>query len=262
MTQQRTFAAALLDPEKTCPPGLTTWNGSDPARRFAVYRNNVAVSLVDALADTFAVTQELVGETFFRAMARVYAYARPPASRLMAFYGDTFPDFIEHFQPAAGVPYLADVARLEFLRVRAYHAADIAPVAVDRFAAALADESALPTVRLRLHPSLAVLASRSAVVSLWAAHQDVGELAAVVTDRPETALILRHGLDVEVIGIAPADGVFIAALWHGTPLGPALQEATSIDTGFNPAQSLGLLIQKNAVVELHATGTNEGESHA
>jgi hypothetical protein len=262
MTEQHAFAAALLDPEQTCPPGLTTWNGSDPARRFAVYRNNVAISLVDALADTFAVTQELVGETFFRAMARVYAYARPPASRLMAFYGDTFPDFIERFPPAAGLPYLADVARLEFLRVRAYHAADVAPVAVDRFAAALGDEAALPTLRLRLHPSLVVLASRFAVVSLWAAHQGVGELAAVVPDQPETALILRHELDVEVIGLAPADGGFIAALLHGTALGPALQEATRVDTGFNPAQSLGLLIQKNAVVELRATCTNEGESYA
>jgi hypothetical protein len=262
MTQQHAFAAALIDPEPTCPPGLTTWNGSDPARRFAVYRNNVAVSLVDALADTFAVTRELVGETFFRAMARVYAYARPPASRLLAFYGDTFPDFIERFPPAAGLPYLADVARLEFLRVRAYHAADIAPVAVDRFAAALGDEAALPTLRLRLHPSLAVLTSRSAVVSLWAAHQGVGDLAAIAPNQPETALILRHGLNVEIIGMAPADGIFIAALLHGTPLGPALQEATSADATFNPAQSLGLLIQKNAVIELHATCTNEGEPHA
>jgi hypothetical protein len=262
MTWQHAFAAALLDPEQTCPPGLTTWNGSDPARRFAVYRNNVAVSLIDALADSFAVTQELVGETFFRAMARVYAYARPPTSRLLAFYGDTFPDFIERFPPAAGLPCLADVARLEFLRVRAYHAADVAPVAVERLAAALADEAALPGLRLALHPSLAVLASRFAVVSLWAAHQGVGDLSAVVPDQPETALILRHGLDVEVVGIAPADGVFIAALLHGTPLGPALQEATSVDATFNPARSLGLLIQKDAVIELRATCTNEGEPHA
>lgn len=53
MSHQQAIAAALLDPAQPCPPGLTTWNGSDPAHRFAVYRNNVIVSLVDALADTF-----------------------------------------------------------------------------------------------------------------------------------------------------------------------------------------------------------------
>ena len=113
MSHQQAIAAALLDPAHPCPPGLTAWNGSDPARRFAVYRNNVIVSLIDALADTFAVTQELVGEAFFRAMAREFAYANPPTSPLLAFYGDTLPDYIEHFPPAASVPYLADVARLD-----------------------------------------------------------------------------------------------------------------------------------------------------
>ena len=67
---QALFAATLLDPTLPCPPGLTAWNGSDLTRRLAVHRNNVVVSLVDALADTFPVTQQLVGEDFFRTMAR------------------------------------------------------------------------------------------------------------------------------------------------------------------------------------------------
>ena len=89
MSSQSAFAAALLNPDLPCPGGLTTWNGSDPELRFAVYRNNVTVSLIDALADTFPVVQALVGEEFFRAMARVFAQANPPRSRLMAYYGDT-----------------------------------------------------------------------------------------------------------------------------------------------------------------------------
>ena len=107
---QQDFAAALLDPDLAVPAGLTAWNGSDPAQRFRVYRNNVIVALIDALAGTFEVTQELVGENFFHAMARRYAYAHPPRSRLMAVYGASFPAFIETFPPTAGLPYLADVA--------------------------------------------------------------------------------------------------------------------------------------------------------
>ena len=252
MSPQRCFAEALLEPEQACPPGLITWNASDPARRFAVYRNNVIVSLVDALADTFAVTQDLVGEAFFRAMARVFAYTNPPTSRLLVFYGETFPEFIERFPPAASLPYLADVARLEFLRVRAYHAADVAPVRSEDIVAVLADEDKLPDLGLALHPSLAVLDSAAAVVALWAAHQGIGALATLVPDVPETALIVRDGLDVEVMSIPRASGVFIAALKRRTTLGDAMAAAQSVDPDFDATLPLALLIQKSAITALYS----------
>ena len=252
MSPQRCFAEALLDPEQACPPGLITWNASDPARRFAVYRNNVIVSLVDALADTFAVTQDLVGEAFFRAMARVFAYTNPPTSRLLVFYGETFPDFIERFPPAASLPYLADVARLEFLRLRAYHAADVAPVRSEDIVAVLADEDKLPDLGLALHPSLAVLDSAAAVVALWAAHQGIGALATLVPDVPETALIVRDGLDVEVMSIPRASGVFIAAVKRGATLGDAMAAAQSVDRDFDATLPLALLIQKSAITALYS----------
>lgn len=251
---QSTFAAALRDPDLPCPAGLTAWNGSDPAPRFAVYRNNVIVSLVDALADSFAVTRELVGEEFFRAMARLFVHAQPPKSPRLTFYGAEFPGFIENFPPAAGLPYLADVARLEYLRVVAYHAADTAPVSSAEIAAALADESSLPALVMSLHPSVAVLPSAAAVVSLWAAHQGLVDLAAVATDTPETALVLRPELDVEVIGIPPAAGIFIAALSHGSPLGKAAEQAAASAPDFDLAATLGLLIQKSAITALHPPG--------
>lgn len=252
MSPQRCFAEALLEPEQACPPGLITWNASDPARRFAVYRNNVIVSLVDALADTFAVTQDLVGEAFFRAMARVFAYTNPPTSRLLVFYGETFPEFIERFPPAASLPYLADVARLEFLRVRAYHAADVAPVRSEDIVAVLADEDKLPDLGLALHPSLAVLDSAGAVVSLWAVHQGVGDLATLVPDVPETALVVRDGLDVEVMSIPRASGVFIAAVKRGATLGDAMAAAQSVDRDFDATLPLALLIQKSAITALYS----------
>ncbi|PKO86675.1 MAG: DUF2063 domain-containing protein [Betaproteobacteria bacterium HGW-Betaproteobacteria-12] len=249
---QSAFAAALLDPELPAPDGLLAWNGSDPARRFQVYRNNVVVSLIDALADTYAVTQELVGETFFRAMARLYVFAHPPQSRMLAFYGADFPDFVEGFPPAAGLPYLADVARLEYRRVTAYHAADLAGVGPDAVAAALGDEAHLPQLRVSLHPSLSVLASPFAVVSLWAAHQGLLALAEVLPDSPETALILRHELAVEVIRIPPAASVFINALHAGAPLGDAAAAAMEIAADFDLPGTLGLLLQKSMITALHS----------
>lgn len=248
MTAQRVFADALLAESFTCPPGLIAWNGSDPGRRFAVYRNNVIVGLVDALADTYPVTQALVGETFFREMARLFVRAHPPRSPVLAWYGDAFPAFAETFPPVAALPYLADVARLERLRVQSYHAADAAPLPPAEIAALLADEDALPLVRFTLHPAVGVLRAAHPVVSLWAAHQaddPVGALADVDLAVAEAALVLRPGLDVEITRIEDGAAEFIDNLRHGLALGPAADTAAAFDL----AATLGLLIRSGAIID-------------
>jgi hypothetical protein len=247
------FARALLSPEAPCPPGFRTWNGSDPAKRFAVYRNNVVVSLVDALADSHPVVQALVGEDFFRAMAAEFARANPPRTPVLAWYGAGFADFMADFPPAAGLPYLADVARLEWLRVEAWHAADADPLPLAEIAAVLADEDALPGLRLSLHPALRVLRSAHPVVSLWAAHQSedvAAALGAVDFAAAEAALLVRDGLDVAIRGIAPGAADFIERLRRGAALG----EAAQADAPFDLPATLGLLLRCGAVVAMAPSG--------
>ncbi|WP_141701617.1 DNA-binding domain-containing protein, partial [Methyloceanibacter marginalis] len=83
--------------------------GKSPSRRFAVYRNNVYASLIDVLGSRFPVSARLVGEEFFRAMARIYVAQTPPASPVLLHYGAEFADFVGTFPPASAVPYLACV---------------------------------------------------------------------------------------------------------------------------------------------------------
>lgn len=254
MSGQQAFFSALLDPASPPPTGLVAWNMSDPATRFAVYRNNVAVSLVDALADTFPVTQQLVGEEFFRAMARIHAVAEPPRSPVLARYGETFPDFIERFPPAASVPYLADVARLEMARVQAYHAADTAPLCAEAYLQALANEDALPRLLIGLHPSSRLAQSPYAIMSLWAAHQGIGELSAVDPYVPENALIVRPQFNVEIRRL-PADvHHFVACLLRGDKLGAAANHTRREHTEFDLAGALGLLIRANAISSMTYQG--------
>jgi hypothetical protein len=244
MMRHDEFAACLL--QQTCPQGLHTWNGSDPVQRFAVYRNNVAVSLIEALADTFPVTLALVGDAFFRAMARVFVRAQPPQSPLLVFYGERFPDFTEGFQPASSLPYLADLARLEMAYVKAYHAADAAPLALTELAQLLGDESSLARVSFTLHPSVQVVRSRYAVVSLWAAHQDEAtssRLKAIDTQSAEAALLMRQGLDVAVIPIEQGAAEFIDNLHNHHRFTAAANTATP----FNLGDALELLLHSAAI---------------
>ena len=253
MSNHQIFADSLLSAKTTCPPGLTAWNQSDPGRRFAVYRNNVMVSLIDALADTCPVTQALVGEEFFRAMAAVFARANPPHSPVMAHYGAGFAAFIENFPAAAGLPYLADVARLEMLRVEAYHAADATPVSPEEIALLLSAPERLPATRFALHPSLRVLFSPCAVVSLWAAHQgeDVdAQMAEVDTQLPESALVIRVGLEVEICHVAIGTAVFVQSLHDALCFGDAVERALAADAAFDLTDALGLLLRSGAVTGL------------
>ncbi|MFC5698773.1 DUF2063 domain-containing protein [Pseudomonas sp. GCM10022186] len=243
------FAKALLAPELPCPAGLCAWNGSDPARRFAVYRNNVLASLIAALADTFPVVRQLVGADFFQAMARLHVQATPPRSPLLVFYGEDFPDFIAGFPPAAGLPYLADLARLELLRVRAYHAADLPPLDNARLAGVLGDPELLPGMRLQLHPSVAAISSDYAIASLWAAHQELLEIGSVSPSRPECALVLRNALEVEVSRVGPGVVAFIQGLGAAVPLGQAVGAALSVDCGFDLGTTLAQLLAGGAITQ-------------
>lgn len=256
MSSQSVFAAALLNPNLPCPGGLNNWNGSDPEVRFAVYRNNVTVSLIDALADTFPVVQALVGEAFFRAMARVFVQVSPPRSRLMVYYGDAFADFVASFAPAASVPYLADVARLEMARVRAYHAADVAPIQTEALQAALADPDQLLSLRLHVHPSVQVIESPFAVVSLWAAHQGALCMTSVDPDLAQSALVFRHGLDVDTLELAAADARFVKTLLAGESLLDAAGAADSSDPEFDLSHALAALLRWQLI-----THTTTGETH-
>ncbi len=249
--EQRDFAAALVDPALACPQGLVTWNGSDPAARFSVYRNNVVSSLIDALADTFPVVQELVGEEFFRAMAALFVRRSPPRSRVLARYGADFPAFIDAFEPAQSVPYLADVARLEVARVHAYHAADALPAARETIALVLASGERLAELRLELHPSVSVLRSKHAIVSIWAAHQGEGDFGKVDPGIGESALVVRSGLDVLVLTLAPDMAQFATAVLRGDGLADAAQSAIAGAPDFDLSAALALLLGQGAITSIH-----------
>ncbi|WJV64296.1 DNA-binding domain-containing protein [Pectobacteriaceae bacterium C52] len=251
MSGQHAFYDALRDPDAPMPPDLFTWNGSSPRARFDVYRNNVMVSLIDALADTFPVTQQLVGEPFFRAMSALYITHHPPRSPILADYGATLPRFIADFPPAASVPYLADIATLEVLLVRAYHAADCVLSSHDHLVAALSDTTLLSDLRVGLHPSLGLLNSPYAIVSIWAAHQDTGSLADINPYQTEHALIIRPALEVNVLSIDNGTALFLAQLQQGASLGQALTQVQQHISDFDLITTLSLLIHSHTLVSLH-----------
>src|SRR5271154_7175445 len=135
------FSPALLHPQSETPAIVAGPRHKAAVKRYNVYRNNVTVSLIDALAAIFPATQRITGVEFFRAMARFHIRATPPTSPMLFEYGRDFPPFIERYEYAQGMPWLADVARIERAWLDAYHAADSPALSV-------ADLASIPQERL------------------------------------------------------------------------------------------------------------------
>jgi hypothetical protein len=236
---QSAFASALLDLEEPPPAGVGA-GAPDPRRRFAVHRNNMVAGLVKALVTRFPATVKIVGAEFFDAMARAFVLAHPPRSPQLARYGDGFPDFIDAFAPAREIAYVADVARIEAARTRAYHAADAAPVGADAFAT-LASE-VLGDIRVQLHASVEIIRSPHPIVTIWAMNSGGLPLAPIEHWRGEDALVARPYLEVNV-HVLPSGGVeFLHALAAGRTLSEAARLALDARPQFNLTDNVAVLI--------------------
>ena len=250
------FARALLDPQAATPPRLRAWNGSEPSPRFDVHRNNVVASLVRALEEGFPVTCQLVGETFFRAMAREYVRAEPPVSPVLLEYGTGLAAFIDTFAPAASVAYLGDMARLERARVEAFNAADADPLAPGDFASMLQAPERLMQSRVALHPSLRVLSLRHRVLALWQAHQPGGGHAldaareGAAGGGGEDLAVLRPAQEVRAQVLPAGAASMFDALAQAQTLGAALERAAA-DPDFQLEAAVAVLVHGGAAVALH-----------
>ncbi len=239
---QSEFRAALLDPARPVPAGLTDPQGRPAGRRFNVYRNNVTASLTEALRQAFPVILKLVGEEFFTAMAREHLRAHPPRSPLLMFYGEDMPAFLEAFPPVAHLGYLPDIARLELALRHAYHAADAEPIAPETLQALAPD--ALVASRLKLAPALRLVRSRWPIHAIWHANAKGGGAPNEVV--AEDVLVIRPDYDAEPALLPPGAAPFIAALLGGATFGDALDAGGAFDL----TATLGLLLSARAITEI------------
>lgn len=237
---QHAFTAALLDPAAAIPEGLTDPQGRPAGKRFDVYRNNLAVSLSEALETGFPVLQRLLGAGSFRTLALIFSRTHPPTSRALSQYGAAMPAFLEGFQPLAGFPYLADIARLELAIRRSYHAADVTPLE-----AAGLDPVALMELTPRLAPATQWLQSPYPIHAIWRRNTDPG--APKPQGGAQAVMVTRPGFD-PVPHLLPRGGIaFAQALDGRTPISMALERSVEAAPGLDLAPLLTLFLTSGAL---------------
>jgi len=247
------FSEALLDPRRDPPALVAGPAAKGVAKRYAVYRNNVTVSLIDALAAVYPAVQRIVGVEFFRAMARFHVRATPPASPLLFEYGRDFPAFIEAYEHARDMPWLADAARVERAWLDAYHAADAIPLGAADFARVAPD--GLADLVVAPHPATRLLRSRWAAVTIVAANREPGPVGTIDAGEAEDALVTRPEAEVIVRRLAPGEFEFLSALTAGRPLGEAAAAALEARPDFDVGMGLATLIESGACAPAEHGGT-------
>ncbi len=202
------------------------------AARLGVYRHHVFHSLAGALAATFPTVQALVGEAFFRQLARTFVRGALPSQPVLAEYGATFAAFVESQTAAHDLPYLADIARLDWALNVAFHSPADGGLGTADLAAIPTEQ--LPTKTVALAAGASLVQSRHPIDRIWTASQpgasdETVDLAAGAV----CLLVLRRPDDAAFIVLSQGEAAFLAALDAGQSLERAAEAGFAADAAFD-----------------------------
>ena len=247
---QSEVLAAVCDVGMVVPSYVEA--GHDQQRRqtrFNIYRNNFYVAVINVLKERFPVTERIVGEDFFKATAREFVERTPPKGQSNLSYGCTFPEFLQSFPPVSDLPYLADVARLEWARFEAAISEDQPTVTSQDFSGINPAHAAL--VKLNLHTSTHVLTSDFPVYDIWRTNHEDDEVQSLRDSAGSQAvLIARSHKGIEVHQIPVAGVRFMEALTSGSTLGQAFERMSNQLSPNDMSEILALLLATGAVTGL------------
>jgi hypothetical protein len=219
---QESFAKAVLEDDSGVLASRLDPGGENGERRLAIYRRAVAANLVGALRGAHPVVVRLVGDAFFHEAARRFSRASPPASGDLNRFGSAFGGFLAAYAPAASMPWLGDVARLEWACHEASMAADGPPL--DLAALARVPPSSQPGLRFSLHPSARLVRSGWPILAVWEANQPDRDGTPDREAGEDNVLVWREAGGVRAMRLEGPEAAFVEALGAGRSLAEAAGE--------------------------------------
>jgi len=227
--------------------GVIAGDGLGHAARLDVYRNNTTLLLREALAANFPVVSELVGEDFFAQLARAFLRGHPPSSPCLFEYGEAFPDFIASDPAAAELPYLPDVARLEWAWNEAFHAHNTPALTASALGTVAPED--YPHLVFAPHPALRMVSSPYPIYTIWALHQPDADPDATVdlAQGGETVMVTRPETNAQVCVTSTGAAIFTDRLRAGENLADAFAMAAEMDPAFDGGAVIAQLLTQGAL---------------
>lgn len=249
------FARAIVRGEPPSPQLDASYQNYSLAVAIEVYRNNYRGNLHDTLAGTYPVIEQLVGRDFFRLLVRKFIEQHLSRSGNLYDYGAEMASFVATLEPAQGLPYLADVAALEWACQCACFAGDAAALDINRLAYVLPEQ--YPDLLLHLHPSCHLVRSRYPLAAIWHAHQPgaPGDFHIDLDSGPCNALVSRQEDVVVVSELGDADAAWLQAMHGGATLEAATDAVQQGHPEFNLQTALLSLIAQNVFSDFSLSTT-------
>jgi hypothetical protein len=235
---QQTVARSILADRPEALAAIVREDGLAFDKRLQVYRNNTIISLTEALRATYPVVAALVGEKFFGFAAKAFISGDPPQAPRLAEYGGGFAAFLAALESARTLPYLADVAALEWAMNEAHHALD--DVALTPQDLSTVPQENAPSIVLELRRSCRLLQSKYRIDRLWQAHQPGGSLQDLAIDGDCHLLVYRPQDDVEMMTLDAVGFALLSRIGEGATLEAAYETAAGIDPVFDLSGALGI----------------------
>lgn len=237
---QAAFAAHLADDDARRIVEAVAGDTISAEARLRVHRHHVRHSLGVALAATFPTVRAVVGEDFFLAMARVFVERTLPAQPVLAEYGGDFASFVAGWAPARSLPYLPDVARLDWALNAAWHAPESGRLSAAMLAALPPEQ--LPLLRLGLSAGTSVVVSSYPVDRVWSASRPGAPAQDVALDDGVRLLVLRQAEDAAFLRLSPGEAAFIAAVAEDASLEAAAGRAVGVESDFDLSSGFARLL--------------------
>lgn len=211
----------------------------DAARRLAIHRTTIETGLNQTLLNAFPALARIVGAPTFMNLASGYIADAPPRHPLLSMYGRGFPAYVAAQPIAASLPYLHDVARLEWARQESFLAAD-APL-LDGGALDTNDAARLSALLLSVHPAMRVISSPFPIHRIWRVNQadvETKDIPAVDMKVAEHVIVTRPADEIVTRPLSLADATLVRAVMGGATLGAAVEAAFALGPAFDVTQAL------------------------
>ncbi|MCB9989680.1 MAG: putative DNA-binding domain-containing protein [Rhodospirillales bacterium] len=231
---QQNFKDTLLDPanQKKDFANLFAENGITVKDRMAVYRGHVLDGLCDVIGNSFPLIARLTGDDFLKAAAFSYVKNNLPQKGNLNLYGATFPAFLEQYEPARCLPYLPDIARMEWAKNEAYYARDDAPL--DPASLQKIPQNELQHIHLHFRDSVRFIESRYPLITIrdFCSNDNSDDTILDIDTGPSHLMIFRPQLRSFILEVDPFEYLFLQQIAKNKTLGQAATTVTALAPDF------------------------------
>lgn len=244
------FITANVDQQSN--PSRLAIKQSDSARfsaaqRLQIYRNNFIISLREALAGVYPVVQKLVGDEFFQHLVHEYVQRYPSRTGNLHDFGDEFASFLQDFPGLEALPYLPDVARLEWAYHQVFHTSEQRVLKIGELVS-LGEQQTAGLI-FQISSGCIFFASDYPVLGIWQANQAGNdELTVSLDEGGDQFVVVRHGQQVEFHPLRAGVYALLESLAQNKNFAEACEHALSVDAQCDIAAALRFLVQQKIVV--------------